>query len=701
MSVTEKADTFPEFPSTDIHIQLAEWRKKGWSIPDIQGGKQSWFPLVKELTALLKDGQAYNLDSIPNLSSVPKPVSWRSYAPFLKGIGLVRNQAGTLVLSDDGERFLADPSKQNLADQIQNRVRLFAEVLYLLSFSSETVESANERLCRAYQLTWKNLSNTRRRLDWLEVLGLIQNVGYRKFGITDDGKKTLDRWILVSPDILENQTSDSTNFTIPDPPPEIAALLQRLVDSPELHKKRYTYNIWVPSPNRIDNLRIITQAASECISKSDFFSFIEEKFNLKASSVDTILPFLKASGLIEEVGRYTYQATPPAKAWLKTGNDLDFIRILHANMQFVGEMIRVAEKDTIRSDIYSRAKSFGLNAEKARWIAGFLLEAGLLEETQYLHLKATPMGNSFVTTLPLSEIANVADKQKVEPALISEPTLPQDGELDRIANRLRNSSHDPSAEGRAPGTAFELAIAEIFQYMGFDTNRIGGPGDTDVVVRWQDQSGKIVTAIIDGKSKSSGFVSHSDISDIAIDTHKEKNHADFVAVIGPGFSGETIRSHAKKKAIALITDEQIIEIARSAHSLGLSLQEIALAFLVPSGLSSLDELISSKQRNAEIISSVISNLFQERQLTGGLSPRDLYFLLRNTDLSPSITELINAFNLLSQPEIGILKPSDNSRPTDILPENIVYQLNDAKNGVNRLRGLALAVENGLKNAELR
>ena len=38
-------------------------------------------------------------------------------------------------------------------------------------------------------------------------------------------------------------------------------------------------------------------------------------------------------------------------------------------------------------------------------------------------------------------------------------------------------------------------------------------GDTDVVVKWKDEEDKYVVAIIDGKSKSGGRVSHSDISE--------------------------------------------------------------------------------------------------------------------------------------------------------------------------------------------
>ena len=72
-------------------------------------------------------------------------------------------------------------------------------------------------------------------------------------------------------------------------------------------------------------------------------------------------------------------------------------------MRFVGEMVKAAECDIVRNDLYVQAKLYGLNSEKARWIAGFLREAGLLEETQYLHLKATHIGKCFIADLPLAE----------------------------------------------------------------------------------------------------------------------------------------------------------------------------------------------------------------------------------------------------------------------------------------------------------
>ena len=676
----------------NINELRVEWRKKSWTIPDLNGGKQIWFSLVKNLVELIGSGQAIFLDAKPEIPEISSPQTWRQYMPFLKGIRLVKNQSGSLHLSDLGINFQNDPSKIHLANLIQNRIRLFGEFLSFLSLTPATVEEVDNHFCKTYDLSWKNLSHTRRRMDWLEVLELIEGVGNRKWRATAVGKSILKNWSLVSPSILESFDSDLENIEIIDPPHEIAVLLQNLANSPEKHRKRNTYNIWVPSPNRIDNLRIIVQAATDRITRIDFFKFIENEFKLKTSSAESMLPFLKASGLLEEVGRNIYSATSAAKAWLETGNDLDFIRILHSNMQFVGEMIRASKNDIIRNDLYARAKPYGLNKEKTRWIVGFMLEAGLLEEPQYLHLKATSTGLVFVSSLPLSEEIPLKESQEdITSPSMKEIVDSSSSELDKIVNQLSRSSRDPGFNDLLPGLAFEEAIADIFRFMGFNSERVGGSGDTDVIARWKDNKGKIFTAIVDGKSKSNGKVSHSDISDIAIDTHKEKNNADFVGIVGPGFSGDTIQNHSMKKSYALITGDQLSEIAQAAESIGLSPQEISLIFQVPDGSSQLDELIIFKQRELDIISVVISRLNQEQEILGGLSPRDLFFMSRETNISPSLNELLDVVEILSNPAIGALRVATEARAA----ENTTYVLNDAKKAANRLRALATTIDKAL------
>ena len=352
-------------------------------------------------------------------------------------------------------------------------------------------------------------------------------------------------------------------------------------------------------------------------------------------------------------------------------------------------MISFATEVVTRNDIYTEAKKYGLNLEKARWIMGFLLEAGVLEETQYLHVKATPLGLKFVLELPLMKPSIEEHDTSIQK--VAEDKVVTDNFDNQLFKRLSVAARDPMAESKSSGVAFEELIAEIFRCMGFEAKRIGGAGNTDVVVRWKDKDGKIITAIVDGKSKSSGTVTHTDVSDVAIETHKEKNNAEYVAIIGPGFGGDTIKNHARKKGFALLTDDELIDIAKNAQDLGLSLSEISTLFQVPNGLARLNEIIDTKKREQEILTLVVSTFQQEQDAMESLSARDLYFLLRRTDLSPSLEELIGAFEMLSKEEIGVLTQVKKASAT----ENHTYAIRGEKNCVNRLRALATAIEKGL------
>lgn len=677
---------------TDINKQRSEWKRKGWSIPELRGGKQEWFNIIVELVKIIGANSVVDLDATPELEMISVQYSWRTYAPFLKGVGLVSNRSGVLSLSEEGVVFMQTPTKYALANMLHDKYRLVGEVLDFLTSTPKTVEEIDKELCREYSLDWADLSNTRRRMDWLETLGLIEGAGNRKWSLTEEGKNAYKNWELVTPEVVDGDICNSGEITITHPPAEIEELLLNLKENNSLHQKRNTYNVWVPSPNRIENLRSIVQFSTERVSRADLFRFIEDEFSLKTSSVESMMPFLRADGLLEEVGRNIYVATAAAKAWCNSGNDLDFIRIIHAHKRFVGEMIIFATDVVTRNDIYTEAKKYGLNLEKARWIMGFLLEAGVLEETQYLHVKATPLGLKFALELPLmTPLSEDKELNNSNTKKVNEAEILIDNSNDNLFKRLCAAARDPMFEAKASGGAFEELIAETFSYMGFEAKRIGGAGNTDVVVRWKDDDGKTITAVVDGKSKSSGTVTHTDVSDVAIETHKEKNDADYVAIIGPSFGGDTIKNHARKKGFALITDEELIDVAKNVQTLGLSLIETSTLFQVPNGLARLNELIDTRKREQEILTLVISTFKQEQDAMESLSARDLYFLLRRTDLSPSLEELINAFETLSKDEIGILKQVKKASAT----ENITYSIQGEKHCVNKLRALANAIEKGL------
>ena len=125
------------------------WRKKSWSIPDLLGSKSEYTKIVIGLIQQIASGNANGMDDFPKLEGVFEPRTWREYVPFLKGIGIVGNHNGSLCLSETGEWLHRNLSFYNIASVMQERFRIFGEILYVLDSEPSTVQEVDEKILQA------------------------------------------------------------------------------------------------------------------------------------------------------------------------------------------------------------------------------------------------------------------------------------------------------------------------------------------------------------------------------------------------------------------------------------------------------------------------------------------------------------------------------------------------------------------------
>ena len=212
-----------------------EWRKKTWSIPKLIGSKMDYTKIINGLIKELSLEKANNLDDSPIIDCVSEVKTWRDYAPFLKSVGLCENHNGKLCLTEIGKNFVSNFYLYNLASLMHGKFKLFGELLVILNCEPCTVREINEKLCELYKLDWRNLSNVRKRMDWLEVLELIEPIGNNKWSILEKGKSALSEWLIVTPELLESFEQEEKEYILPEVPTGIANLIQELSDNPSLH----------------------------------------------------------------------------------------------------------------------------------------------------------------------------------------------------------------------------------------------------------------------------------------------------------------------------------------------------------------------------------------------------------------------------------------------------------------------------------
>ena len=129
--------------------------------------------------------------------------TWRHYYSFLRGLRLVESTGTGLHLAPAGVELRSDPTTQRLAIIFADRIRLFAEVLAIIAREPLTVDEVDERIRVLYRTSWENNSGTRSRMDWQEVLGLIEAVGGRRWQITTSGREILQNRLIVTPEAFD------------------------------------------------------------------------------------------------------------------------------------------------------------------------------------------------------------------------------------------------------------------------------------------------------------------------------------------------------------------------------------------------------------------------------------------------------------------------------------------------------------------
>jgi hypothetical protein len=112
-------------------------------------------------------------------------------------------------------------------------------------------------------------------------------------------------------------------------------------------------------------------------------------------------------------------------------------------------------------------------------------------------------------------------------------------------------------------------------------------------------------------------------------------------------------------------------------------------FLVPNGLSDLDDLIADRRRELDIVSFLLTKLAEEESEVGeAISARDISRDGRRTELRPSVEEIVNAIDVISGLHVGALRLVDAADD----PKFATYVLGDALAGARRLRALADAID---------
>jgi len=274
-------------------------------------------------------------------------------------------------------------------------------------------------------------------------------------------------------------------------------------------------------------------------------------------------------------------------------------------------------------------------------------------------------------------------KNTQEPTVSTKPALKAEKsafptEIKVIIERLRSSQFKSESY-----TEFEEALKDSFNFLGFEAELIGGSGDTDVllVANIGKESFKIN---VDGKTSKSGKIIDRQIDWISLRDHRNKRKADFVVVVGPGFSGGNLRKRAYEYNVSLLKTENLIKLLEAHSKFPFTLTELRDLFTESGDISSqIEDLLaqnSSRRNLLEQFRVIIEEMQSLQDRLGYFTYESLAGREKIAELDINSDDIDYIIKLLKLPFInGVKEIEENNyiltmRIKDIA--NIFYQISD-------------------------
>jgi Restriction endonuclease len=569
--------------------------------------------------------------------------NYRTVAGMVATGLLARNVANLLEPTDALARWSETGDPLLLASTFHDRVQFFGE---LASFLAEPRTSAEIRRYaeQAYRIRWKTLDQIHRRLVWLRELGLVQMNFDQRYVLLDAGRDWISSVAIEPP--LQIAIA-RTELTLERPPNDLAIALADLDDA-GLASRRVPLGYIIGGATSIGTtLQAIINFVGEGTSTDDFDRFCLEKFNVNPSSVRSGLSFLVQTGLMARIEASTYAASPMALVWAGTGSLHDLARLLHCRLRFFGEILAAIPTAETTSELLLVAQErFGIESirhEDVRTRLQVLRALGLLEEIFGGRHELTADGAALCDELTLEQpTAAVSGVMGV--------VLPQHAgapDYDKIVARL----HQDARNSAAPAD-FEATIQEAFLAVGFESQLIGGSGNTDVLISTLITEAGGYSVAIDAKSTSGGPVSESHVNLAVLAEHRRKHNATYSAVVAWEFAPRLIK-FAADNSVALFTVDTLARLLHHQTVAPLALSSMEVLFRTPGlvSLTSIEHEYMEASRDLRLIRRTLEVLSAEALSNdavtkGALGVDGIYLVLRAEPDAPTTKDLERVLGFL-------------------------------------------------------
>ena len=393
-------------------------------------------------------------------------------------------------------------------------------------------------------------------------------------------------------------------------------------------------------------------------SEEEFVQWFLDKFPRVRSerTIHNYISLVKKLDLIKKDGR-KYKLAETAEEYFKDLSSAKLFHVLDDKVMGMYDLLDIlsqgpSSKDDLHKKLCNRLGVVWESTAQVQWRLYWLTNLGLMRKKRRT-FELTESGEEIVrTTKEVSPME--VEKKKVE-HVVKEEKLP-------ICVSLQEAQYDSSHPER-----YEKLVAEAFEYLGFKTEHIGGPGDTDVLLH-ASLGKESYQVVVDSKTSSRKIISDAQITWPTLKDHKGKHHAKYVVIVGPDFAGGNLEKRAKDYSVTLIKTEDLNGILEIHSKFPFSLLDLEVLFSRHGSLKEevkdrLREKAQRYQRLVNLIPKIFSEIRSRQELVEApLNATGLYFILKE---EYSLDEIRKVIDFLSSDLIGALRSEDGEVSTKV------------------------------------
>jgi hypothetical protein len=583
-----------------------------------------------------------------------------------------------------------------LAIHLHVNVKFFGELLAAIT-ADTTQADLLEVAKTSYGMSWSTGDQVHRRTGWLRSLGMAELWG-QKVVRTPAGELLLSKLTLCSPDeALGIHVNERSSGIEESDVLDLSGIPG--IDQEDLRSRRSLIG-YIPRGINSANLDVENSALTpiaavrKLVDILDAGTAVEEyrdlcgqELGISKSSFNTTLHTLRHMGLIEQTSYNFFAPTRDACELVSIGHERALVAYLHARYTFFGEILTHLDSPSSPSQLVKIAKEgYGYTQAsngEIRLRLGFLQDAGLVDRVDWQRFRITGVGRRFASLLAMQQELAIGGNGIQEPSAEDQPDVSH--LLFRIVDDLKKFGTNGTES-----KAFESTVSQAFRFLGFHTEHLGGPGQTDVLCLAELAPGDRYRIIVDAKCSSNGIIGESGVNFEILRDHKRKHKADHVVVTGPDFANR-LKDWAVENGVVLLQAGDLATILERHSVNPISLIDLRDTFTrVDTHKDEIFERYQLLERRSSLISRIVELAVQEAIdedpiAAGFMSQENITYVLRKEFTPrPSVDEIKELLDFLSNPIVAALEESKDR-----------YKLADSPHNISlRLRGFGASLNTG-------